>query len=188
MTSPPPSSTTWWLVFRTLAVAVMVIVTGFGPQLNVMMPPLATALTTAADVQLAGVPVPMTWSGWLVFTAAPGPRDAGVAAGVAEVRDAVARGLSRPGSGRPRYPRWCSPGRWPGQGLRRSSAAPAETAIRNRQNYPWGAWRLMLALLFRFILGIRVPPVVAAEAGQQAGQQGGAGDARQAAGHDRESG
>jgi hypothetical protein len=30
---------------------------------------LATALTTAAEVQLAGVPLPMTWFGWLVFTA-----------------------------------------------------------------------------------------------------------------------
>jgi hypothetical protein len=28
--------------------------------LKVMMPPLATALTTAAEVQLAGVPRPMT--------------------------------------------------------------------------------------------------------------------------------
>ena len=63
MTSPPPSSTTWWLVFRTLAVAVIVIVTGAVPQLKVMMPPWATALTTAAEVQLAGVPLPMTWSG-----------------------------------------------------------------------------------------------------------------------------
>src|SRR6202020_1701137 len=71
VTSPPPSSTTWWLVFTTLAVAVMVMVTGFGPQLNVMTPPRATALTTAAEVQLAGVPVPMTRFGWLVFTAAP---------------------------------------------------------------------------------------------------------------------
>src|ERR1700733_10730393 len=70
VTSPPPSSTIWWLVFTTLAVAVMVMVTGFGPQLNVMMP-RATALTTAAEVQPAGVPLPMTWLGWLVFTAAP---------------------------------------------------------------------------------------------------------------------
>jgi hypothetical protein len=44
-------------------------VTGFGPQLKVMTPPFATALTTAAEVQLAGVPLPMTWFGWLVFTA-----------------------------------------------------------------------------------------------------------------------
>jgi hypothetical protein len=44
------------------------MVTGFGPHLNVMTPPLATALTTAAEVQPAGVPLPMTWFGWLVFT------------------------------------------------------------------------------------------------------------------------
>jgi hypothetical protein len=71
VTNPPPSSTTWWLVFLTLAVAVMEMVTGAVPQSKVMMPPLATALTTAAEVQLAGVPVPTTWVGWLVFTAAP---------------------------------------------------------------------------------------------------------------------
>ena len=63
VTFPPPSSTTRWLVFATVAVAVMVIVTGSGPQLNVMTPPAATAATTAADVQLAGVPFPITWSG-----------------------------------------------------------------------------------------------------------------------------
>jgi hypothetical protein len=65
----PPSRTTRWLVFTTFAVAFMVMVTGFGPQLKVMTPPSATALTTAAEVQLAGVPLPMTWFGWLVFTA-----------------------------------------------------------------------------------------------------------------------
>src|SRR6266536_2050891 len=32
-----------------------------GPQSKAMMPPLATAPTTAAEVQLPGVPVPMTW-------------------------------------------------------------------------------------------------------------------------------
>src|SRR5580658_8919801 len=69
VTSPPPSSTIWWLVFTTLAVCRMVMVTGSGPQLNVMTPPCATALTTAREVQLAGVPVPMTWLGWLVLTA-----------------------------------------------------------------------------------------------------------------------
>jgi len=37
----------------------------------VMTPPLATALTTAAEVQLAGVPCPITRVGWLVFTARP---------------------------------------------------------------------------------------------------------------------
>jgi anti-sigma regulatory factor (Ser/Thr protein kinase) len=46
----------------------MVIVTGAGPQSNVMMPPAATALTTAAEVQLAGVPVPTVRLGRRVST------------------------------------------------------------------------------------------------------------------------
>jgi hypothetical protein len=50
-------------------VAVIVIVTGLRPQLNRMMPPLATAATTAAEVQLAGVPRPTTRLGWEVSTA-----------------------------------------------------------------------------------------------------------------------
>src|ERR1700683_1960703 len=69
VTRLPPSRTTRWLVFTTFAVAFIVMVTGLGPQLNVITPPLATALTTAAEVQLAGVPLPMTRLGWLVFTA-----------------------------------------------------------------------------------------------------------------------
>src|ERR1022692_5047952 len=60
VTLPPPSMTTCALVLRTLAVACITIVTGDGPQEKVITPPLATALTTAAEVQLAGVPVPMT--------------------------------------------------------------------------------------------------------------------------------
>src|SRR5689334_21515203 len=71
VTRPPPSSTTWLLALRTFAVAVIVMVTGAGPQLNVMMPPAATAFTTAADVQLAGVPLPTLRVGWLVSTARP---------------------------------------------------------------------------------------------------------------------
>jgi hypothetical protein len=43
---------------RTLAVAVMVIVTGAEPQRKPITPPWATACTTAAEVQPAGVPVP----------------------------------------------------------------------------------------------------------------------------------
>jgi hypothetical protein len=50
-------------------VAVIVMVTGAGPQSNVMIPPAATAFTTAAEVQPRGVPSPTTWSGLLVFTA-----------------------------------------------------------------------------------------------------------------------
>ena len=56
VTLPPPSSTTWWLVFTTLAVALIVIVTGLEPHLKVVVPPSATALTTAAEVQPAGLP------------------------------------------------------------------------------------------------------------------------------------
>jgi hypothetical protein len=55
-------------VLRTFAVAVIVIVTGTGPQSNVMMPPAATALTTAAEVQLAAVPLPILRVGLLVST------------------------------------------------------------------------------------------------------------------------
>jgi hypothetical protein len=40
-----------------------VITTGRGPHENVMTPPAATAATTAAEVQLPAVPVPMTRSG-----------------------------------------------------------------------------------------------------------------------------
>src|SRR5262245_20108999 len=69
VTKPPPSSTSFGLRFLTLAVAAIVIVTGSVPQLNVTMPPLATALTTAADEQPAGVPVPMTRVGCDVSTA-----------------------------------------------------------------------------------------------------------------------
>src|SRR5215470_1802795 len=71
VTRPPPSSTTRCLVLYTRAVAVITIVTGFVPQSNVMIPPAATARTTAADVQLAGLPSPITWFGWLVLTARP---------------------------------------------------------------------------------------------------------------------
>src|SRR5690348_11905998 len=69
VTRLPPSSTTWLTVLRTFAVAVIVIVTGSGPQSKVMMPPAATALTTAAEVQLAGVPFPTVRVGLLVSTA-----------------------------------------------------------------------------------------------------------------------
>src|SRR5881394_792751 len=70
VTLPPPSSTMRGLALRTFAVAVMVMVTGSGPHEKVMTPPAATALTTASEVQLAGVPVPMTRVGWLVSAAA----------------------------------------------------------------------------------------------------------------------
>jgi hypothetical protein len=47
----------------------MVMVTGAGPQSKVIFPPAATAATTAAEVQLAGVPLPTTRSGRRVSTA-----------------------------------------------------------------------------------------------------------------------
>jgi len=44
----------------TLAVASILIVTGLRPHENRMMPPERTAASTAADVQLAAVPSPIT--------------------------------------------------------------------------------------------------------------------------------
>ena len=60
---PPPSSTTSGRVLTTLAVEVITMVSGLGPQLKVMIPPAATSRTTAAAVQPAGVPSPITWLG-----------------------------------------------------------------------------------------------------------------------------
>jgi hypothetical protein len=53
------------------------MVTGAGPQAKVMTPPAATAATTAAEVQLAAVPVPTTLVGWEVSA---GRASAGIAA------------------------------------------------------------------------------------------------------------
>jgi hypothetical protein len=61
-------------VFITLAVALILMVTGFGPQENRMIPPARTAATTAAEVQLAAVPRPTTRLGWALST---GPLTAG---------------------------------------------------------------------------------------------------------------
>jgi hypothetical protein len=47
-------------VFITFAVAAILIVTGRGPQSKRITPPARTAATTAAEVQLAGVPRPTT--------------------------------------------------------------------------------------------------------------------------------
>jgi hypothetical protein len=49
----------------------MAMVTGAGPHEKVMIPPAATAATTAAEVQLAAVPVPMTRVGCDVSTGSP---------------------------------------------------------------------------------------------------------------------
>ena len=61
--------TTRLLVLTTLAVCSISIVTGSGPQRNRMTPPLATARTTAREVQLAAVPSPTQRSGCDVSTA-----------------------------------------------------------------------------------------------------------------------
>ena len=45
------------------------MVTGLDPQLNRMIPPRATAATTASEVQLDGVPDPTSRVGWDVSTA-----------------------------------------------------------------------------------------------------------------------
>src|SRR5690349_16584372 len=65
VTLPPPSITSLLVLLRTLIVCDSVIVTGFGPQSKVITPPAAAALSTAAEVQLAAVPVPTTRSGTL---------------------------------------------------------------------------------------------------------------------------
>ena len=69
VTRPRPSRTTRRLVLTTLAVRLSSIRTGSGPQRNLMIPPFATARTTARDVQLRGVPLPTQRSGREVSTA-----------------------------------------------------------------------------------------------------------------------
>jgi len=103
VTKPPPSSTTFAWVLTTFAVAAIVIVVAAGPQLKVMMPPWPTAFTTAAEVQLAAVPVPMTWLGCDVLTALAAvgmlacpdglPHFAGLAAGGLLLADGDGSGL-----------------------------------------------------------------------------------------------
>ena len=63
VTRPPPSSSTSGLVLRTLAVTASTMVTGLDPHRKVIRLPCATAATTIAEVQFAGVPVPTTRSG-----------------------------------------------------------------------------------------------------------------------------
>jgi hypothetical protein len=52
-----------FFVVGRVIVAVIEMVTGALPQLKVMTPPLPTAVLSAAKVQLAAVPVPMTLVG-----------------------------------------------------------------------------------------------------------------------------
>ena len=61
------------LVFMTLAVVLILIVTGLGPHENRMIPPACTAAITAAELQLAAVPCPTTWFACDVSTARPLP-------------------------------------------------------------------------------------------------------------------
>src|SRR2546430_2073852 len=91
------------LALRTFAVAFSVMVTGPGPHEKVMTPPAATALTTASEVQLSGVPVPMTRVGWLVSAAAasagtiacpPGLPPGGAGFGFAEGGTGAGAGLA----------------------------------------------------------------------------------------------
>src|SRR5579863_8911954 len=51
-----------------LSVDVTEMVTGSGPQLNVMIPPPLIAVDSVWNVQLDGVPIPTTVVGWLVST------------------------------------------------------------------------------------------------------------------------
>src|SRR5919199_2756041 len=82
VTLPPPSRTTRELVFTTFAVAVIVMVTGLLPQLKRMTPPLATAATTALEVQLAAVPVPTVRLALRVSTARASAGTAALPAGL----------------------------------------------------------------------------------------------------------
>jgi hypothetical protein len=56
------------------------MVTGLGPHEKSMIPPARTAATTAAEVQLAAVPLPTTWVGCDVSTG-PAPTGTGTGAG-----------------------------------------------------------------------------------------------------------
>ncbi|HEY1519801.1 MAG TPA: hypothetical protein VGL69_17990 [Solirubrobacteraceae bacterium] len=58
-------------MFTTFAVAFILIVTGPAPHEKRMIPPARTAASTAAEVQLAGVPCPTTRLGCDVSTARP---------------------------------------------------------------------------------------------------------------------
>src|SRR5262252_3618841 len=77
-TAPPPSrvillppSMTVFFVIGTFNVTVTGIVTGAAPQLNVMTPPAVAAVCSAANVQLAAVPVPITAVGFDVSAGWP---------------------------------------------------------------------------------------------------------------------
>src|SRR6185369_4243127 len=69
VTLPPPSMTIGPVLLNTFAVSVSVRVIGAVPQLNVITPPLATAATKAAAVQLSGAPLPITVRGVAMLSA-----------------------------------------------------------------------------------------------------------------------
>ena len=149
MTLPPPSITiSGPVLLTTLAVWVMGMVIGSGPQLKVMIPPSATAFTTAAEVQLAGVPVPITRVGLDVFTAWASTGTVAVPSGLPAGTHAAASTIANTASEEAtaerrvmgeRYRRWLPAARergtapepagvvglegWPGTCLRGSSAS-----------------------------------------------------------------
>ncbi|GIH16938.1 hypothetical protein Raf01_51100 [Rugosimonospora africana] len=84
---------------RTFAVAFIVMVTGACPQEKVMIPPAATAATTAAEVQLAGVPLPTTRVGWVVSTAFASAGTAAWPFGLPAFNSATVLGLVTDGLG-----------------------------------------------------------------------------------------
>ena len=74
-------------MFLTFAVASIRIVTGPGPQSKRMTPPSRTAATTAAEVQLAGVPCPTIRSGRAPATGAANARPEITATATARLTD-----------------------------------------------------------------------------------------------------
>jgi hypothetical protein len=74
----------------------MGITTGSGPHANVMTPPLATAATTAAEVQLSAVPLPTTVVGCEVSTACAAAGTAAWPSGLPNDDGAAAVGVPAP--------------------------------------------------------------------------------------------
>src|SRR5690242_17064299 len=83
VTLPPPSITMSGPVsLKILAGRSSVIVTGSGPQSNVITPPAATAAMTASPVQLAAVPSPTTVRGLATSASAPAGGTAHIPSGL----------------------------------------------------------------------------------------------------------
>src|SRR5260370_12578237 len=116
VTLSPQSMTSFApLSLKTFAVRVRTIVTGSGPQSNVMTPPLATAATNASPVQLAGVPVPITVAGddtpsaWASGGAPPGPPAQAPGGPYTVAARALAPEAGAPGRGPPPAPPHSTP-------------------------------------------------------------------------------